>query len=147
MFANIHAEAASGGQTAVPTDLKTNLHFTCFVRAPSVRGPGSPGGYRIIELDGRRGGPIDRGECNDLLTVSVYHTIDRANSTENNLRTQQKSSRISTLPILQATSLAWLRSVLHQLDDFKEYFVFLVIHGISCRPSITLSNQSLSIQC
>ncbi|RDB20915.1 Ubiquitin carboxyl-terminal hydrolase isozyme L3 [Hypsizygus marmoreus] len=68
LFANIHAEAASGGQTVVPTDLDTNLHFTCFVRAPSIRGPDAPGSYRIIELDGRREGPVDRGEYTDFLT-------------------------------------------------------------------------------
>jgi len=60
LFANIHASAASAGQTAVPDDLDTNLHFTCFVQAP---------GMRLIELDGRRTGPVDRGECDDLLRV------------------------------------------------------------------------------
>lgn len=69
LFANIHAEAASGGQTKVPTDLDTDLHFTCFVQAPAIRGPGAPGGYRIVELDGRRAGPLDRGWMEkDLLT-------------------------------------------------------------------------------
>ncbi|KAG5637735.1 hypothetical protein H0H81_003373 [Sphagnurus paluster] len=67
LFANIHAEAASGGQSEVPADLETDLHFTCFVRAPAVRGSDSPGGYRVVELDGRRQGPVDRGECTDLL--------------------------------------------------------------------------------
>ncbi|KAF9457206.1 hypothetical protein BDZ94DRAFT_1228329 [Collybia nuda] len=68
LFANNHAEAAYSGQTVVPNDLRTNLHFTCFVAAPSVRGPNGPGGYRVVELDGRRIGPIDRGECIDLLS-------------------------------------------------------------------------------
>ncbi|KAF7294498.1 Ubiquitin carboxyl-terminal hydrolase [Mycena kentingensis (nom. inval.)] len=63
-FTEIHAQAASEGQTAVPTNLKTNLHFTCFVSAPSPDGSGQ---QRVIELDGRRAGPIDRGECTDLL--------------------------------------------------------------------------------
>ena len=27
-------------------------------------------GMRLVELDGRRGGPIDHGECKDLLKVS-----------------------------------------------------------------------------
>ncbi|KAG6856669.1 hypothetical protein H0H87_002046 [Tephrocybe sp. NHM501043] len=75
LFANIHAEAASSGQTEVPTDLDTDLHFTCFVRAPAVRGPGSPGGYRIIELDGRREGPVDRGECGPDFLESVAQTV------------------------------------------------------------------------
>ncbi|KAH9946529.1 peptidase C12, ubiquitin carboxyl-terminal hydrolase [Amylocystis lapponica] len=70
LFANIHAEAASGGQTSVPVDLNTDLHFTCFVKAPSP--PREEGivpdeAARVIELDGRRQGPIDRGECVDLL--------------------------------------------------------------------------------
>lgn len=76
LFANIHADAASGGQTAVPADLATDLHFTCFVRAPNPPSreegtPASPDGMRLIELDGRRVGPIDRGPCTDFLAVSV----------------------------------------------------------------------------
>ncbi|KAJ7115800.1 peptidase C12, ubiquitin carboxyl-terminal hydrolase [Mycena epipterygia] len=67
LFADIHAQAASSGQSAVPTNLDTDLHFTCFVAAPSSRGPGSAGSMRLVELDGRRAGPIDRGECTDLL--------------------------------------------------------------------------------
>ncbi|KAI0331473.1 cysteine proteinase [Cubamyces sp. BRFM 1775] len=72
LFADIHADAASGGQTAVPTDLDTDLHFTCFVQAPAppARDNGTPvtqEGMRLIELDGRRVGPIDRGQCNDFL--------------------------------------------------------------------------------
>ncbi|KAJ7077899.1 hypothetical protein B0H15DRAFT_861344 [Mycena belliarum] len=66
LFADIHAQAASSGQSAVPTNLDTDLHFTCFVEAPS-KGPDSQGGMRIVELDGRRNGPVDRGECTDLL--------------------------------------------------------------------------------
>ncbi|KAJ7050502.1 peptidase C12, ubiquitin carboxyl-terminal hydrolase [Mycena amicta] len=68
LFGEIHAEVASGGQSAVPTNLDTNLHFTTFVSAPAARGPGSEAaGMRVVELDGRRKGPIDRGECTDLL--------------------------------------------------------------------------------
>ncbi|KAK7030738.1 ubiquitin carboxyl-terminal hydrolase [Favolaschia claudopus] len=62
LFADIHAQAASSGQSAVPTNLDTDLHFTCFVAAPSPKGE-----KRLIELDGRRNGPIDRGACTDLL--------------------------------------------------------------------------------
>ncbi|KAJ6621320.1 peptidase C12 ubiquitin carboxyl-terminal hydrolase 1 [Mycena sp. CBHHK59/15] len=69
LFANIHAQAASSGQSAVPTDLDTNLHFTCFVQAPSSRGPDSEGStMRVVELDGRRAGPIDRGDCTNFLS-------------------------------------------------------------------------------
>jgi len=82
LFSEIHAKQASSGQTAVPTDLNTNLHFTCFVEAPDegyrgqagttqrVEGGKEPEGYtymRLIELDGERQGPVDRGECKDLL--------------------------------------------------------------------------------
>ncbi|KAJ7801916.1 peptidase C12 ubiquitin carboxyl-terminal hydrolase 1 [Mycena olivaceomarginata] len=59
LFADIHAQAASSGQSAVPTDLDTNLHFTCFARG-------------VVELDGRRNGPIDRGACTDLLAVRPH---------------------------------------------------------------------------
>ncbi|TDL26751.1 peptidase C12, ubiquitin carboxyl-terminal hydrolase 1 [Rickenella mellea] len=71
LFAKIHADAATSGQSAVPTNLDTNLHFTCFVMAPSVESRESnvkgAGGHRLIELDGRRKGPLDRGPCEDLL--------------------------------------------------------------------------------
>ncbi|KAJ7623381.1 hypothetical protein FB45DRAFT_103517 [Roridomyces roridus] len=68
LFADIHAQAASSGQSAVPTDLDTNLHFTCFVAAPSSRGDDrADSSMRLVELDGRRTGPIDRGESTDLL--------------------------------------------------------------------------------
>ncbi|KAF7356731.1 Ubiquitin carboxyl-terminal hydrolase [Mycena venus] len=69
LFADIHAQAATSGQSAVPTNLDTDLHFTCFVAAPSPAGPTDDGpSMRVVELDGRRDGPIDRGKCTDLLT-------------------------------------------------------------------------------
>jgi len=87
LFANIHSQTAASGQTAVPTNLDTDLHFTCFVAAPEAEfrerakkaGDLETGneqdaeeeeessGMRLIELDGRREGPIDRGECKDFL--------------------------------------------------------------------------------
>jgi Ubiquitin carboxyl-terminal hydrolase, family 1 len=72
LFANIHADAAAAGQTSVPENLDTDLHFTCFVQAPEP-GPRqtatSTKTMRLIELDGRRAGPVDRGVCTDLLRV------------------------------------------------------------------------------
>lgn len=68
LFEKIHESAASSGQTAVPRDLDTDLHFTCFVKAPATDRAGEPTQrWRLIELDGGRLGPIDRGECSDLL--------------------------------------------------------------------------------
>ncbi|KAF9003071.1 ubiquitin carboxyl-terminal hydrolase [Cyathus striatus] len=86
-FTSIHSETAQSGQTATPTILDTDLHFTCFVAAPEAefrdvaegKAPrpdfsgeggeveGKKSGMRLIELDGRRNGPIDHGECTDLL--------------------------------------------------------------------------------
>lgn len=63
LFADIHAEAATAGQTEVPDDLDTDLHFTCFVESAHSEGTVS----RVIELDGRRKGPVDRGQCTNLL--------------------------------------------------------------------------------
>lgn len=77
LFADIHADAASSGQTPVPTNLDTDLHFTCFVQTPPASAPNngtSEKTMRLIELDGRRTGPVDRGECKDLLLVCY---IDR----------------------------------------------------------------------
>ena len=72
LFTNIHAAAASGGQTAVPDDLNTDLHFTCFVQAPEASAREAEiatGERRLIELDGGRAGPVDRGKSTDLLEV------------------------------------------------------------------------------
>lgn len=70
LFASIHSEVASAGQTATPSaDERVNLHFTCFVHAPNpprsdIVSQDLP---RLLELDGRRIGPIDRGESAHLL--------------------------------------------------------------------------------
>jgi len=83
LFADIHAQAASSGQSAVPTDLDTNLHFTCFVTAPSSRGADrEDSSMRLIELDGRRAGPIDRGVSTDLLkdAAKVIQEVYMGNS-------------------------------------------------------------------
>jgi ubiquitin carboxyl-terminal hydrolase L3 len=73
LFADIHAAVAGSGQSAVPADLDTDLHFTCFVQAPeaAVREAevATVGKRRLIELDGGRAGPVDRGESTDLLKV------------------------------------------------------------------------------
>jgi len=72
LFTNIHAAAAASGQTAVPDNLDTDLHFTCFVQAPDAsarEAEVATGGRRLIELDGGRAGPVDRGKSTDLLKV------------------------------------------------------------------------------
>ena len=71
IFANIHATLAASGQSAVPDQdkLHTDLHFTCFVQAPSVREDAVLPELRLIELDGGRAGPVDRGASKDLLKV------------------------------------------------------------------------------
>ena len=49
-----HTVASTGGQTSAPSaDDSVDLHFTCFVRDPTDGG-------RLVELDGRRQGPVDR---------------------------------------------------------------------------------------
>lgn len=89
LFGSIHSAAANSGQTDASTaNMNTELHFTTFVRAPapgrrarvcegegvSVVEPGNGVGeqdeWRLVELDGMRMGPIDRGECKDLLKVN-----------------------------------------------------------------------------
>ncbi|PFH45443.1 hypothetical protein AMATHDRAFT_71689 [Amanita thiersii Skay4041] len=111
LFAKIHKELASTGQSAIPEDLNTELHFSAFVAAPeapartaaraaqvSVNVPPPVGGsgarsvaeasgaagetkaggetkrgtkMRLVELDGTRRGPVDRGECGELLQDAV----------------------------------------------------------------------------
>ncbi|KZT39370.1 peptidase C12, ubiquitin carboxyl-terminal hydrolase 1 [Sistotremastrum suecicum HHB10207 ss-3] len=75
IFASIHLEAAQSGQSSAPSaDEDVNLHYTCFVLAASS--PASSGtdpnaehggGTRLVELDGRRVGPVDHGPSTDLL--------------------------------------------------------------------------------
>ena len=49
-----HQTAASGGDTAAPSaDDKVDLHYVCFVKSEK---------NHLWEMDGRRKGPIDRGE-------------------------------------------------------------------------------------
>lgn len=96
LFANIHAAAATSSQSAVPTNLDTDLHFTCFVAAPSSRGPSSEGSsMRIVELDGRRNGPIDRGECTNLLAVCPHLFMLRQFSHDHRMRPKSFESFIS----------------------------------------------------
>ncbi|KAM6499043.1 cysteine proteinase [Amanita muscaria] len=82
LFTEIHAELAEEGQTPVPTNLDTDLHFTCFILTPSqekreIASSGVDTGksgkeiqvtgskMRLIELDGTRQGPVDRGESSE----------------------------------------------------------------------------------
>ncbi|KAI0725335.1 hypothetical protein C8Q72DRAFT_888811 [Fomitopsis betulina] len=80
LFANIHAEAASAGQTTVTEqDMHTDLHFTCFVQAPDpprTTDIASPNPRRLLELDGRRVGPIDRGVSTNLLKDVAKYVKD-----------------------------------------------------------------------
>jgi len=80
IFADIHAAVATGGQTAVPDKLDTDLHFTCFVQAPDASAREAEiatGERRLIELDGRRAGPVDRGKSTDLLKDVVEYVKEK----------------------------------------------------------------------
>jgi ubiquitin carboxyl-terminal hydrolase L3 len=49
-----HQDAASGGDTAAPAaDSDVDLHYVCFVKSQN---------NNLWELDGRRKGPLNRGE-------------------------------------------------------------------------------------
>jgi ubiquitin carboxyl-terminal hydrolase L3 len=51
-----HEAAAAGGSTAVPEDnTSINTHFVCFVHRDG----------HIYEMDGRKAGPINHGECEE----------------------------------------------------------------------------------
>jgi len=64
LFATAHEAAAAGGQSAMPANLDTDYHFIAFVQAPDAQDPEK---HRIVELDGRRSGPVDLGESEELL--------------------------------------------------------------------------------
>ncbi|KAL5492555.1 YUH1 [Sanghuangporus weigelae] len=87
LFADVHASEALSGQSAVPGNLDTDYHFTCFVHAPSTE-PGKPkgvDGHRLVELDGRRVGPIDRGPSEDLLKDVAAFVKERFLSQSNSV--------------------------------------------------------------
>ncbi|TCD67604.1 ubiquitinyl hydrolase 1 [Steccherinum ochraceum] len=66
-LAEIHHEAATGGQSITPQlEDKVEFGYTCFVEAPDPSAPGN-GKTRIIELDGGRNGPVDKGDCRSFL--------------------------------------------------------------------------------
>ncbi len=68
LFASAHETAAAGGQSAMPENLNTDSHFVAFVQAPDAQDIEK---RRIVELDGRRSGPVDLGESKELLAVSL----------------------------------------------------------------------------
>ncbi|KAH7886741.1 hypothetical protein F5I97DRAFT_1942594 [Phlebopus sp. FC_14] len=79
LFEQIHSTVATSGQSDVPQDLDTDLHFSCFVRAPLACARAKEiktEQWRLIELDGGRNGPIDRGECTDLLKDAARFVKD-----------------------------------------------------------------------
>ncbi|PWN93149.1 putative ubiquitin thiolesterase L3 [Acaromyces ingoldii] len=67
-LAQAHTQAAASGQTAAPSaDDKVDLHFVAFVRHPKTGD--------LVELDGRRKGPVNRKvkveEQKDLLKLAT----------------------------------------------------------------------------
>lgn len=89
-LAQAHTSAASSGQTAAPSaDESVNLHFVSFVRDPKTQ--------HLVELDGRRKGPVDRGVKvsgqGDLLKVATQWVNDNYVSGS---VTQTLTSRCST---------------------------------------------------
>jgi ubiquitin carboxyl-terminal hydrolase L3 len=80
-FSTTHTNLAQQGQSSVPEDLDVDNHFICFVEAVNAKGYvvstlpmiSNVDGFRdkrVVELDGGRNGPLDRGECTSLLHVS-----------------------------------------------------------------------------
>ncbi|KIM74816.1 hypothetical protein PILCRDRAFT_827874 [Piloderma croceum F 1598] len=79
LLRDIHASLAREGQSAPPLRDNVDQAYTCFVVAPSPPGAVSEAAsnsdadatnstpQRIVELDGTRAGPVDRGVCTDLV--------------------------------------------------------------------------------
>ncbi|WVQ82384.1 hypothetical protein IAT38_004512 [Cryptococcus sp. DSM 104549] len=61
-FSEAHTAASQTGQSAVPTDLDVDTHFIAFVEGVNEKGE-----KRIVELDGGRDGPFDRGTSTNFL--------------------------------------------------------------------------------
>ncbi|KAG8908611.1 ubiquitinyl hydrolase 1 [Tulasnella sp. 403] len=110
LFAKAHGEAATSSQSssAVPTNLKTDLHYTCFVQAPLGRPDAIE--RRIVELDGRRVGPIDHGKSTsfleDVAKVVKKEYISLATSMEfGSTLTLTRRRRLPEAMLLVATQL------------------------------------------
>jgi ubiquitin carboxyl-terminal hydrolase L3 len=81
-FETAHKSAAQSGQSAVPTDLENvEEHFITFIEAENDKGLAfsswafsetklTSREKRVVEMDGGRTGPFDRGPCSSLLEVS-----------------------------------------------------------------------------
>ncbi|ODN79794.1 hypothetical protein L202_03697 [Cryptococcus amylolentus CBS 6039] len=82
-FSDAHTSAAQEGQSSVPTDLENvEEHFIAFVEAINEDGE-----KRIVELDGGRTGPLDRGLSTnflpDVAKVVQEKYFDRADGAVN----------------------------------------------------------------
>lgn len=76
-FTEAHAQAAVAGQSVNPGFDHPPHAYTAFVQATAVpTGDGETHGKRLIELNGGRDGPIDRGASSDLLQVSRVASIN-----------------------------------------------------------------------
>ncbi|KAI0277028.1 ubiquitin carboxyl-terminal hydrolase [Russula aff. rugulosa BPL654] len=64
----------------VPDNLDTDLHFTLFVQAPDAsarEAEVATDERRLIELDGGRAGPVDRGKSTDLLKDVAWYVKEQ----------------------------------------------------------------------
>ncbi|WRT66368.1 uncharacterized protein IL334_003323 [Kwoniella shivajii] len=81
-FSTAHTSASQSGQSAIPEDLDVDTHFIAFIEAVNDKGE-----KRIVELDGGRNGPFDRGQSvnflEDVATVVQEKYFDRAEGDTN----------------------------------------------------------------
>ncbi|WWC89359.1 uncharacterized protein L201_004281 [Kwoniella dendrophila CBS 6074] len=61
-FSEAHLSASQSGQSSIPDDLDVDTHFITFIEATNEKGE-----KRIVELDGGRNGPFDRGQSENFL--------------------------------------------------------------------------------
>ncbi|WWC94181.1 hypothetical protein V866_001020 [Kwoniella sp. B9012] len=61
-FTQAHTSASQSGQSSIPDDLDVDTHFITFIEAVNEKGE-----KRIVELDGGRNGPFDRGHSENFL--------------------------------------------------------------------------------
>lgn len=95
LFAAAHETAAAGGQSNMPEGLKTDSHFVAFIQAPDVQDITK---RRIVELDGRRSGPVDLGESKELLAVSPSTAFTSSNF-------------VRRMPLASLRKSTWMHSI------------------------------------
>jgi hypothetical protein len=135
LFAQAHVDAAVLGQTPVPDDINSTLHFIVFVKAPS---PKEKGTERIVELDGRRPVPVDQGECKDFLqdvaniVKKKYISESTSKSIERSLRGEANLLRLNVKRSIVWNDVSWSEVRVNKSPGLSSFHILLYLCKVPC---------------